>query len=685
MAIIQGLPGVEVTVFTNGCTAREYDDPSGLGEVYHCQRVVTKYIECKDDEPFRIHLKVTDEYPWGFKNHFLNVAAVIDGIWAKGELCWQKDTEKEDWEQDISYRIVRDPEDHARYVYQEFAFSKIIKVDDATDEKHASDVDRMERLGTIEVSVYRATPQEPGPVFVPAGEHPKDFIVSQEAVRWKAPSHGTKFTRTQPAVKPKYVKCSQLSEDHGPIAVFRFKYRSRQALRQEGVMLDPQDTSDWLVEVSDKEGDDEKHNSKRNQRSLPSECRGIGRNIKRENTYSSKDIALPPGLNSDQSRNAKIRRFPQLNHSVFPDSGDLEREALANRPDLPTSALQHANTKQEPSSFAYATPPAVKRALGHPNSQNRSQNDTFTIGDSGEKDKHRNSSIIPVKNNESMLKLGEDIPYGLVSYNNNLLSIEYDTDNARIDANIITQGLGERSISNNRKNGLTLMNDNKSLPHQPNSNDSASQSARASSNHKGETQAIIKPNTAPLIDIQYHHRVLQQFQELRREFFRISDEVFKGIESSSCQSNLDTPALTSTSTPTPTRALTLPPPNDFNVLTNAFHLPPHSPSSPQPTRGHTSTPNNTVPTVSPLTQTGSGAARGSEARLGIIAADSASTAAVPKQTLGTKEKPNTARRERVPFANSRVFPLKVRKRRNRNAPSASAPRRSISGSNTLIP
>jgi hypothetical protein len=127
MAVITGLPGVEVTVFTNGCTAKEYDDPSELREADQCPRTVTKYIECKDDEPFRIHLKVTDEYLWGFKNHILNFAAVIDGIWARGQVCAEKDTEEEEWERDIIYRIVQNPDNPARYVFQEFAFAKIIK------------------------------------------------------------------------------------------------------------------------------------------------------------------------------------------------------------------------------------------------------------------------------------------------------------------------------------------------------------------------------------------------------------------------------------------------------------------------------------------------------------------------------------------------------------------------------
>ncbi|KAI0194794.1 hypothetical protein EV127DRAFT_502692 [Xylaria flabelliformis] len=259
MAIIRGLPGLEVTIFTGGRTAKEYNAPSETGAAHKCQQVVTKYIECKDNEPFRIRLKATDEYPWGFKDHILNFGAVIDGVWAKGELCRQEYTKEEDWEREISYRIVKNPNDYARYILQEFAFSSIIKTDNATDEQHESDMDTIERLGTIEVKVHRATVQDSGSFFVPGGNHPKDFNLSREAVKGNAKSHGTKFTRTQPATKPKYTKCLALKEDDGPIAIFRFKYRSREALILEGIRPEPQQPFHWLVEIPE----DEKNRGKR--------------------------------------------------------------------------------------------------------------------------------------------------------------------------------------------------------------------------------------------------------------------------------------------------------------------------------------------------------------------------------------------------------------------------------------
>ncbi|KAI3317472.1 hypothetical protein HD806DRAFT_526993 [Xylariaceae sp. AK1471] len=324
MAIIQGLPGLEVTIFTDGSTAKEYDDPSGTDEVHRRPQVVTKYIECKDNEPFRIHLKATKKYSWGYENHALNFAAVIDGIWAKGELCSQKDTKDEAWERDISYRVVTNPNEPARYVFQEFAFSTLIKVDWTTDEQRESDMERMERLGTIEVKVYRTIVQGNGPTFVPAGEHPEDFIVSQEATRGKSQSHGTKFTCTQPATKPNYVKCSSISEDNGPIAIFRFKYRSRAALRLEGITPDPHTASDWLVEIPDDEKDEVNPGiSRRNQRNSLNNSNETMKKTKKEEQEEkyTVDILAPPSPCHDikRSHNSNSARLSRPEHSIFPD------------------------------------------------------------------------------------------------------------------------------------------------------------------------------------------------------------------------------------------------------------------------------------------------------------------------------------------------------------------------------
>ncbi|KAI8634194.1 hypothetical protein F5Y19DRAFT_470367 [Xylariaceae sp. FL1651] len=431
MAVIQGLKGLEVTIYTNGRTAKEYDDPSGTDDVHRRPRMITKYIECDGNEPFRIHLKATKEYLWGYKNHALNFAALIDGIWAKGELCQQEDTKDEEWERDISYRVVRNPDDPARYVYQEFAFAAIIKVDWAINERRESDIEQMERIGTIEVKVYRTLLQENGPAFVPAGEHPKDFFIHQEATRGKTQSHGTIFTCTQPATKPSYVQCANLKEDNGPLAVFRFRYRSREGLRLEGITPDPRAASDWIVEISD---DDTKD-------SIAQGTSIHGRNPLKKDDKPKKEITeqtrivddlAPPRSGSDASQN----------HTPGSSRSTHEVQSIFPHFELPRSRFQ------------------------------------------------------------------------------NLFSRNGDC-NTKTPGNTVTRGIGET---------ITLDIDNRQVPTRRNTV-TAQRSKNFTLSRTKREGSVITQDKGQVIDVEDYHKSIERVQDLRQEFDRISNDLFKEIES----------------------------------------------------------------------------------------------------------------------------------------------------------
>lgn len=123
MAIIKELPGLEVTIFTNGRVATEYDDPSALGQAQ--QRLVTKYIEGRDDETYNIQIKASDEYSWGDGPQFLPFKVFIDGRMAKIG-CMQKYAEKKTWEENICSQVLKDPNNPSRYFIRELSFESIV-------------------------------------------------------------------------------------------------------------------------------------------------------------------------------------------------------------------------------------------------------------------------------------------------------------------------------------------------------------------------------------------------------------------------------------------------------------------------------------------------------------------------------------------------------------------------------
>lgn len=125
MAIIPEFPGPTVTVRINGQDAKEYDNKeTAEHRNENGVKICTKFIECKDDTPFTVHLNVTGDYKWGHRNHSLNIATFIDGEWAKGVFCREYDMYLGDWEKDISERTYKDSA--GRFMSQNFQFTGIL-------------------------------------------------------------------------------------------------------------------------------------------------------------------------------------------------------------------------------------------------------------------------------------------------------------------------------------------------------------------------------------------------------------------------------------------------------------------------------------------------------------------------------------------------------------------------------
>lgn len=87
MAVLEGLPGVKVTVQINGRDLAEYDDPNASEHeparagAYHTS---TKYIECVDDAEFSMKALASKEYKWGYKGHCLSMDFYVDGNLVSG-------------------------------------------------------------------------------------------------------------------------------------------------------------------------------------------------------------------------------------------------------------------------------------------------------------------------------------------------------------------------------------------------------------------------------------------------------------------------------------------------------------------------------------------------------------------------------------------------------------------------
>ena len=83
MAVVDGLPGVEVTVKVGGRKAVEYDDPDAADAVDTLPnpacKTTSKYIESVDNAEFALLLNISHSYDWGYRDHSLSVHLFVDG------------------------------------------------------------------------------------------------------------------------------------------------------------------------------------------------------------------------------------------------------------------------------------------------------------------------------------------------------------------------------------------------------------------------------------------------------------------------------------------------------------------------------------------------------------------------------------------------------------------------------
>ncbi|KAK6825291.1 hypothetical protein PG987_012785 [Apiospora arundinis] len=259
MTINEDVPGIYVSVQINGADVTEYEAPdAGDDDARH--PTVTKYIECVDNTHFTIRMGANRAYDWGYLNHALSLQVYVDGHWVIGKIF--KNPRGPDAgffplpeESVICGREEINPATN-EWELRTFKFASVTTVDEAQHERVKADMKVANKLGVIEVKVMRGIV---GAEVVPRPSNIKNnkFELSEKSLKGKAVSHGTNFERgTRLGRAPKYTDFQPLLEDRGPVAVFRFIYRSREALKREMIIpRTPPPRSPRLEALTDAERD----------------------------------------------------------------------------------------------------------------------------------------------------------------------------------------------------------------------------------------------------------------------------------------------------------------------------------------------------------------------------------------------------------------------------------------------
>ncbi|KAG9235596.1 hypothetical protein BJ875DRAFT_266867 [Amylocarpus encephaloides] len=231
MAILAGIPGIEVTIQSEGHTLQEYPDEDGfhhrkLSAPEDC--ISTSYIQCTSDATFEIRYDVTPEFQYTSLHSTLIFEADVDG---KGiGLMYDQ---RGDWHAIMSNAFVR--QSSTQVSKYKLKFGSITKVDDADSSRVKDDVELAYGLGEILVHVHRVNKGSPRVAFV---NKPLEAVpeISEKALKGRTVSHGVVYGREERVHKPLGPEILYPLGPNNPLGIFRFKYRSREALQQEMII-----------------------------------------------------------------------------------------------------------------------------------------------------------------------------------------------------------------------------------------------------------------------------------------------------------------------------------------------------------------------------------------------------------------------------------------------------------------
>ncbi|KAH6656587.1 hypothetical protein BKA67DRAFT_159856 [Truncatella angustata] len=222
----EDIPGVEVGVQINGANVQEYDAPDA-GDEDENTPTLTKYVECIDQALFGVMLQIHGDYDWDEMPHCLSLNLHVDGHFIMGKIFRKGDLLP------VIVKGREEPEPGTdNWLLHRLQFTSIKTVDDAKKDRVEKDIKLANNLGIIEVRVERGTDLGRSS-YKGAQVANKKFELAEKSLKGKAVSHGTSLGAVQQTSKPNYIKFERLNEDDGPIAKFRFLYRSRDALKRE--------------------------------------------------------------------------------------------------------------------------------------------------------------------------------------------------------------------------------------------------------------------------------------------------------------------------------------------------------------------------------------------------------------------------------------------------------------------
>ncbi|KAK1752692.1 hypothetical protein QBC47DRAFT_389113 [Echria macrotheca] len=282
MAIIPGIPGVNVTISVGDQTATEYDAPDdddhgGLTiDDFHDTRsamaalpsgdgdrskrevkqqaadgaalpYVLKYVEAKAGEQFAI--KIRQDTTFRHYSHHFGYVAKVDGmnIRIQHEGAATARARGEPWESIVDSILVKDPVSVSGWVEQRFRFGALEVTEEPMDptEDIKKQIEKAKSVGVIRLSFYHLEDSTEVRDSVGAPVQGWAKKVSEKTLKGRAVDCALDLSQTKPTRAPRpYTVAKFTDRKQRPFAIFEFRYRSMDGLIKEGVLRRPGDDDD---------------------------------------------------------------------------------------------------------------------------------------------------------------------------------------------------------------------------------------------------------------------------------------------------------------------------------------------------------------------------------------------------------------------------------------------------------
>ncbi|KAL7627141.1 hypothetical protein AAE478_003917 [Parahypoxylon ruwenzoriense] len=194
MAILEDVPGVELTVVVNGRDAVEYEDPAPPEQEPAGCPSSSKYIECVDGAEFTIKSRITSDYEWGYRNHAVRIDFMVDGKLIRCKVSKQPNAVN-----GVAEQVLDGLKSYCsktrQWMLHRFKFAAISTIDDSRKDRVESDMKVAKNLGLIEAHVYRCLYL--GSRSSSTGRSrdggTDKFSLAEKSLKGRALSHGTSF------------------------------------------------------------------------------------------------------------------------------------------------------------------------------------------------------------------------------------------------------------------------------------------------------------------------------------------------------------------------------------------------------------------------------------------------------------------------------------------------------------